>query len=79
MYCRGGKLQHWTLKPDGDSTWTSADWGRAVTLEGRFSAVGVSEEERRKLIPCAVYLHKFPGTVYDVATMKRLQELLCKI
>lgn len=77
MLCRGGQLKPWILKPDGDNTWTVEDWGRAATLEARFSAMGVTEEERRKLIPCAVYISKFPGTLYDIVTMKRLHELLC--
>ena len=79
MLCRGGILKSWILKPDGDSTWTAEDWARAATLEARFSAAGASEEERRKLIPCAVYITKFPGTAYDVVTMKRLNTLLCNV
>lgn len=79
MLCRGGILKPWILKPDGDPTWTTEDWARAATLEARFSAAGATEEERRKYIPCAVYMLKFPGTTYDIVTMKRLNTLLCSL
>lgn len=78
MLCRGGKLMHWILRPQGDKSWSADDYARAATLEARWIASGVSEDERRRLIPCAVWYRKFPGTMYDDATMKRLEELLCR-
>ncbi len=75
MLVRGGKLSRWIMKPDGDPTWSDADWGRAATLESRWRMAGISEDERRKLIPCAVWLAKFPGLHLQQEIMDRLHAL----
>ena len=73
---RGGSVYRWIVKPEGDATWTAQDWGRAATLDARFQAKGVCEEERRRLIPCAVWKAKFPGLQYPVPLEARLTGLL---
>ncbi len=73
--CRGGKLIPWVLRPDDDPTWSAADWGRAATLEARFSALGVSEAERRRLVVSAVLKSKWPETVFSATVEKRLAAL----
>lgn len=73
---RGGKILTWCVKPEGDSTWTAEDWARAQTLEARFIARNVSEDERARLIPCAVWKRKFPGLQYGAAIESRLQQLI---
>jgi hypothetical protein len=75
MIARGGKLIPWILKPVGDPTWSQEDWGRAATLEARFAATGVCEEERRRLVPCAVLRAKWPETRFPTALEARLAEL----
>ena len=75
MLVRGGKLSRWIMKPDGDPTWSDADWGRAATFETRWQMAGISEDERRKLIPCAVWLAKFPGLRLQQGIMDRLSAL----
>ena len=70
-----GVLTQYLVKPDGDETWSIDDWSRAKTLEARWSALGVSEDDRRRYIPCAVLVAKFPGIVYSDAIMNRLAEL----
>jgi len=70
-----GALTQYLLKPDGDQTWSTYDWSRAMTLEARWLAQGVSEDDRRRYIPCAVLVAKFPGIVYPDSIMKRLSEL----
>jgi hypothetical protein len=75
ILCRGGKLIPWVLKPEDDPTWSTADWGRAATLEARFSALGVSEAERRRLVSCAVLKAKWSGLVFSPAVEKRLATL----
>lgn len=75
MLCRGGKLTRYFLVPDGDATWSDTDWSRAKTLEARWLALGVSEDERRRYIPCAVLVAKFPGSlIYPDNVMKRLSD-----
>ncbi len=76
MLVRAGKFMRWIVKPDGDPIWNSADWGRAATLEARFTQLGICEEERRQLIPCAVWKAKFPGLIYSPAVESKLQSLL---
>ena len=73
---RGGQLRVVSLMAT-DPMWMPGDYGRAVTLEARWSAMGVSEEERGLLLPCAVWLAKFPGTLYSEGTMARLTALQC--
>jgi hypothetical protein len=75
MLRRGGKLIRWIIKAEGDMTWTEADSARAGTLEARWKMLGVSEEERQRLIPCAVWMRRYPGLVYPDEIMKRLEEL----
>ena len=70
-----GTLTQYILKPDGDQTWSTEDWSRAKTLEARWRSLGVSEDDRRRFIPCAVLVAKFPGIVYPDNVMKRLNEL----
>jgi hypothetical protein len=70
-----GKIMNWLVKPEGDPTWSEADWGRAATLEAKWKAQGVSEEERRKLIPCAIWSAKFPGLRFQSDVMMRLSNL----
>ena len=73
---RGGQLRAVSAIAT-DPIWTSGDYGRAVTLDVRWSAMGVSAEERGRLLPCAVWLAKFPGTLYSDGIMARLFELQC--
>lgn len=75
MIARGGKLHSWIVKPVGDPSWTAADWGRAATLDARYAAAGVKEEERRRLVPCAIFKAKFPETTYAELVEKRLGDL----
>lgn len=75
MLQRAGKLMPWIVRPAGDPTWSAADWGRAATLEAKWKLTGVSESDRRTLIPCAVWSAKFPGMIYDVGVMQRLNDL----
>ena len=79
MLCRGGKLSRWLLQPERDPLWSAADYARAATLEARWHAMGVSEDDRRRLLPCAIWIAKFPGTTYDPDTMARLKALLCTL
>ncbi len=75
MIIRGGKLLPWILKPVQDPLNTSADQGRAATLEARYAALGVREEERRRLVPCAVLKARWPETRFAESIEKRLSEL----
>ena len=75
MLSRGGKLMRWLVKAEGDITWTETDMARAGTLEARWKMRGVSEEERRRLIPCAIWISRFPGLVYPEDVTKRLKEM----
>lgn len=75
MLQRGGILTPWIVRPDEDPLWSPAEWGTAATLEAKWNAKGVSEEERRRLIPCAVWLSKHPGLKYSEQVMKRLRDL----
>jgi hypothetical protein len=76
MIARGGKLHPWILKPMADPSWSPIDWARARTFEARFAAAGVREEERRRLVPCAVLLTKWPETRFTAAIDARLAALL---
>ncbi len=75
MLCRGGKLTRYIVKPPADPTWSAEEYGRAATLEARWKSLGVCEEERKRLIPCAVWRAKYPATQYPPAVMSRLAEL----
>jgi hypothetical protein len=75
MLVCGNSISPWCVKPDGDMTWNRGDWGRAQTLEIRFHRLGVKEEERRVLIPAAVWRTKYPGMRFADDIMKRLDEL----
>jgi hypothetical protein len=70
-----GKIIQWFVKPDEDATWNEEDWGRASILESRWASMGISENERRKLIPCGVLLKKYVGIVFSPEIMTRLKEL----
>jgi hypothetical protein len=76
MLCRGGKLSRYILKLPTDPTWSAEDYGRAAALEARWKCLGVCEEERKRLIPCAVWRAKYPATQYPAAILARLDELV---
>jgi hypothetical protein len=75
MIIRGGKLIPWIVRPAPDPSFGPADVGRAATLEARFHALGVCEEERRRLIPCAVLRARWPETRFPAEVEKRLEDL----
>ena len=75
MIVRGGKLIPWILRPPADPSWSSADWARAATFEARYAALGVCEEERRRLVPCAVLKARWPETRFTAAIEDRLSVL----
>ena len=75
---RAGVIHRGLATADDDSTWSAADRGRARTLDARYSALGVSEEERRRLVPCAVLQRKFPGIHFPADIETRLATLVCK-
>ena len=77
MLHRGGKLVLIFVKPDADPCWSAADMCRAATFEARWASMGVSEDERRRLLPCAIWKAKWPETVFHDTVMKRLEELSC--
>jgi hypothetical protein len=70
-----GKIAHWFVKPDSDPTWNEEDWERAATYEARLQAKGVSETDRKFLIPCIVWSKKFPGMTFSNDIMKRIQDV----
>ena len=72
---RGSKLVE-IETPEADVTWSAEDKARAATILARWVVQGVSVDEQKRLLPCAVLLHKWPGTVYDSSVMVRLKELL---
>jgi hypothetical protein len=69
-------MSRWILKPEGDPTWSDADWGRAATLEARWARSGISEDTRQRLIPCAVWIAKFPGMRLHESVMLELANLI---
>ena len=75
MLVCGNSISPWCVKPDGDMTWNAEDWGRAQSLEIRFHRLGVSENERRMLIPAAVWRVKYRGLQFQDDIMRRLDEL----
>lgn len=70
-----GKIVHWFVKPDPDSTWNEEDWGRAATYEARLQSLGISETERQKLIPCIVWAKKYKGLEFSKEIDVKLKEL----
>lgn len=70
-----GKITNWFIRPDPDDTWNDEDWSRANALEARWLAKGLTEEERRLLLPCAVWSKKFPGIMFQDYIMERLRFL----
>ena len=78
MLSRGGTFIPWLVKPEGDLTWSEADWGRAATLEARWKMHGVSEHTRRQLIQCAVWMAKFPGLRFSNDIHNKLEELVAE-
>jgi hypothetical protein len=75
MIARGGKLIPWIVRPVADPSWSPADLGRAATLEARFAALGLREEERRRLVPCAVLKARWPETRFTAEIEERLMAL----
>ncbi len=75
MLIRGGRVYNWIVRPDGDPIWNSQDWERAKTLEARWTALGISEQERRQLLLCAVWKAKFPGLTYNPLIESKLRAL----
>lgn len=75
MLLRGGRVYEWIQVPEGDPTWNAEDWGRAKTLEARWIALGISEQDRRQLLPCAVWKAKFPGLQYNPLIESKLRAL----
>lgn len=75
MLVRGHQMRPWILKPDQDPCWNTEDWGRAATLEMRWTALGVSEKDRRELLPCAIWKAKFPGLTYNPIVESKLRSL----
>jgi hypothetical protein len=76
MLHRGGALRPWIVRPDGAPTWTRDDWARAATYEALFTARGAREDERRRLVECAVWRAKLPEMRYESAVEERLKELM---
>jgi hypothetical protein len=75
MIIRGGKIIPWIVRPAPDPSFGPADLCRATTLEARWHALGVCEEERRRLIPCALLRARWPETHYAPEVEKRLAAL----
>jgi hypothetical protein len=73
MYIRGNVIAPYIHRPDGDVSWTAADYVRAEIYEARYAAQNVPEAERKKYVLCAVMLRKFPGTVYPDEIMEWLR------
>ena len=78
MIASRGKLVPVIVTCQRTATWTPADDGRALTYEAKLAHKGVSEAERRRLIPCIVWSAKVPGLRYPEAVERRLAELRCK-
>jgi len=74
MISSRGKLIPYSVKPETTAAWSFADHGRAATLEARLQTCGLSEAERRKLIPCLVWSAKVPGLSYKEGVEKRMAE-----
>lgn len=78
MLVRGQRMDRWLVRPAGDPTWSAVDWARAATLEARWTALGVSENDRRTLLPCAIWAAKHPGMRYAAHIESRLAEIMCQ-
>ena len=77
MIVRGGKMIS-VGKPDTTNRLLIGnDYARMATLEARWKSSGVSVRDYESLIPCAIWISKFPGTQYSEDIMKRLEELRC--
>lgn len=72
LLVRGGCMYKRIVTLENDPIWNLQDIERANTLEARWIAKGVCEEERRQLLPCAVWKAKFPGIIYNDAIESRL-------
>lgn len=68
-------MEPWILKPEGDPVWSEADWAKAATLEIRWLSLGVSEKDRKELLPCAIWKGKFPGLQYSPLIESKLRAL----
>ena len=75
MISNRGRLSPAIVVPERTATWTAADDGRAQTYEAMLARKGVSEAERRRLIPCLVWSAKVPGLRYPEAIERRLAEV----
>ena len=75
MLVRGKRMEPWIVKPERDPVWNSEDWERAATYESRWISLGVSEKERRELLPCAIWKAKFPGLQYSPLIESKLRSL----
>lgn len=65
-------MTRWLMKPEGDPTWSMGDWGRAASLEARWKSAGMPEDARRRLVPCAIWIAKFPGMTLHESVMSEL-------
>jgi hypothetical protein len=74
MISSRGKLIPYLVKPESTAAWSPADYGRAATLEARLQREGLSEAERRALIPCLVWSAKVPGLVYKKGMEAKMGE-----
>jgi hypothetical protein len=74
MISSRGKLIPYLVKSETTAVWSATDHGRAMSLEARLQAEGLSESERRKLIPCLVWSTKVPGLRYKDSVEKRMAE-----
>ena len=70
-----GKIVQGFVKPESDPIWNEEDWSRASIYEARFQAHNVSESERQLLLPCIVWIKKFPGLTFSPNIMQRLKEV----
>ena len=75
MISNRGRRSPVIVVPERTATWTAADDGRALTYEATLARKGVSEAERRRLIPCLVWSAKVPGLRYPEAVERRLAEV----
>lgn len=75
MLVRENQISPWILKPERDPCWNADDWARAATFEMRWMGLGVSEKDRRELLPCAIWKAKFPGLHYNPFIESKLRTL----
>lgn len=78
MILRGGLFIKTVVTPHINRLLVANDYARMISLEARWIAIGISKSECEQLLPCAVWIAKFPGTKYSETIMKRLHELSCR-